>query len=173
MTIGKICSRMVCVCAPGDALAAAAWQMIQGHVGALVVVDPASERARLLGIVTDRDIVCRQLDSGRDLFCLSVEDVMTRHVFVLQEAWGVEEAIARLSEWGVRRAPVVDASGNLVGILSLDDLLPALVAELVSLAQLLGTQSRNEGSPSIKSGELKFKAPPLASGRPAEDSRIS
>jgi CBS-domain-containing membrane protein len=164
MTIGNLCSRTVCLCAPGDALAAAAWRMMQGHVGALVVVDPGSENARPLGIVTDRDIVCRQLDSGGDLFCLSVEDVMTRHVLVLQEAWGVEEAIAQLSEWGVRRAPVVDATGNLVGILSLDDLLPALVTELASLAQLLSTQSRNEGRPAIKSRELKFTASPVASG---------
>jgi CBS domain-containing protein len=144
MTIGKVCSRKVCVCRPGDALAAAAMRMVECHVGALVVVGPESEGLKPIGIVTDRDIVCRQLDAGRDLFCLSVDDIMTPKVFTLQEDCGMEEAIERLNEWSVRRAPIVDARGNLVGMLSLDDVLPALTAELSSLAEILRSQSRNE-----------------------------
>jgi len=157
---------MVCVCRPGDALAAAAGQMIQSHVGALVVIDPASDGAALkpIGFVTDRDIVCRQLDAGRDLFCLSVEDVMTRNVFTLQEACGLGEAVERLSGWGVRRAPVVNRNGNLVGIVSLDDILPALVAELSSLAELIGTQSEKEGRPPVKSREVDY--PPSRAATP-------
>jgi CBS domain-containing protein len=95
--------------------------------------------------VTDRDIVHAQLDSARDLFCLTVEDVMTSNVFSLSETCGVAEAIGRMSEWSVRRAPVVDENGNLIGIVSIDDLLPVLAKDLSALAQLLCTQSTLEG----------------------------
>lgn len=50
-----------------------------------------------------------------------------------------------MSAHGVRRAPVVDANGSLVGIVTLDDLLPVLASSLQELATLMGTQSRNLG----------------------------
>jgi CBS domain-containing protein len=142
--IGTICSRGVYIGRPGDALAHAARQMLASHVGALVVVDPESEGLRPLGMLTDRDIVCGQLGSARDLFCLNVEDVMSSDVLTLAETCGIAEALGRMSERSVRRAPVVDHNGNLVGIVTLDDLLPALAKDLDALAQLVSSQPRHE-----------------------------
>ena len=105
-----------------------------------------SYRTYLFGrcIVTDRDIVCGQLARQADLFCLNVSDVMTSHPVTVQETSGVAEAVGRLSARGVRRAPEVNEAGDLVGLVSFDDLLPAVAAELAGLAQLIGAQARQE-----------------------------
>lgn len=144
MTIGTVCSRDVCTSRKGDALAKAAERMTQRHIGAIVVVKEGSSGLEPIGILTDRDIVCGQLNPPRDLFCISVEDVMTTDVLTLREDSEIPEAVARMSERGVRRAPVVDSRGTLVGIVSIDDLLPRLAGELVALAELVRTQSAHE-----------------------------
>ncbi|HVW67691.1 MAG TPA: CBS domain-containing protein [Steroidobacteraceae bacterium] len=143
MNIGTVCSRDVCVSRRGEALASAASQMMDRHVGALVVVEPtaaAADRLRPVGIITDRDIVCGQVSPPRDLFCLTVDDVMTADPLVLEEGCGIGEGIRLLAERGVRRAPVVDRNGALVGVASTDDLLRALSDELGGLAQLIRQQ---------------------------------
>lgn len=144
MLAGELCSREVFLSRPGDALADAAREMRRRHIGALVVVEERGRAAKPVGIVTDRDIVCGQVARGADLFCLTVADVMSPEPITIDENDGVAEAIKRLALAGVRRAPVVNATGELVGIISFDDLLPAVAQELGSLAQLIGTQSRLE-----------------------------
>jgi CBS domain-containing protein len=121
--------------------------MMERHIGALIVVDPQGNRVRPIGIVTDRDIVRGQLQCAQDLYCLNVEDVMTANLLTLVQTTGIAEAVACLSERGVRRAPVVDERGALVGIVSTDDLLPILAAQLGALAQLIGTQPKRECRP--------------------------
>jgi CBS domain-containing protein len=128
---------------PEQPLAHAARTMIAGHVGSLVVVDDGSAR-RPVGILTDRDIVRGQLRLGADLFCLTVRDVMTPDPLTIAADLGVTQTIQAMRVRGVRRAPVVDGSGQVVGIISLDDLLPAVARELGELATLIGTQARRE-----------------------------
>lgn len=140
MTIGTICSRDVCVSRRGAALAAAVERMSKRHVGAIVVVEEGDTGLKPVGIITDRDVVCGQLSPPRDLFCMSVDDVMTPELFTLEETCEIPEAVARLSDRGVRRAPVVDRQGSLVGIISIDDLLPRLAGELSALAELIRSQ---------------------------------
>jgi len=144
MTIGTICSRDLCVTRRGAALTAAVESMSKRHVGAIVVVEESVTGLKPIGIITDRDVVCGQVNPPRDLFCLSVEDVMTSDVFTLEESCEIPEAVARMSERGVRRAPVVDRHGSLVGIISTDDLLPRLAATLGSLAELMRVQPAHE-----------------------------
>ena len=85
-----------------------------------------------------------QLRLGADLFCLTVGDVMTPDPLTLTLNVGVTEAIEFLHMNRVRRAPVVDGAGNLVGMITLDDLLPAVARELEELSTLVGTQARQE-----------------------------
>jgi CBS domain-containing protein len=118
--------------------------MRQRHVGALVVVTQRDAVVVPVGMLTDRDIVCGQILKRADLHCLTVADVMSAPVSVVREGQGVEEAIALLGARGLRRAPVVNSSGELVGILTLDDLLPAVASELNTLAGLVGGQARYE-----------------------------
>jgi CBS domain-containing protein len=126
-----------------EALAAAVGRMCHRHIGALVVIDTETAR-KPVGILTDRDIVTGQLRRSADLHCLTVGDVMTTEPLVLARDLEINEAIKSLTARGVRRAPVVDVSGALVGIIALDDLLPVLARELMSLSSLVGTQSARE-----------------------------
>src|SRR5690349_20788398 len=105
---------------PDRALAEAARIMLQTHVGSLIVVKSDGTDRRPVGILTDRDIVRGQLKRSADLFCLTVGDVMTPEPLVITANADVAEAIESLRDRGVRRAPVVDGAGNLVGIISLD-----------------------------------------------------
>jgi CBS domain-containing protein len=127
-----------------EPLADAARLMCDEHVGALVVVARNDSRQRPIGIVTDRDIVGGQLRCRADLYCLTVGDVMTPHPLVLPLHLELTEAIEALNVRAVRRAPLVDTSGALVGIITLDDLLPALAQELSTLAALMGSQAHDE-----------------------------
>jgi CBS domain-containing protein len=128
-----------------DPLAEAARAMCNAHIGALVVVDRADPQRRPIGILTDRDIVRGELGRSADLFCLTVGEVMTPDPLLLPAALESAEAIDALNRRAVRRAPVIDASGSLVGMVTLDDLLPALAEELAELAKLMGTQAQREG----------------------------
>lgn len=143
MQVGNICSRKVQVSCPGDALATAVRKMRDHQVGSIVVVESQGPR-RPIGIVTDRDVLRGQIDRQADLFCLTVADVMARDPMTLPETCGIAEAVQKLGDRGVRRAPVVDAAGDLVGIVTLDDLLPAVASDLTALASLLQTQARRE-----------------------------
>lgn len=129
---------------PDRPLAEAARTMLESHVGSLIVVEPSGTAYRPVGILTDRDIVRGELKRSADLFCLTVGDVMTADPFTLTAHTESTEAIESLRNWGVRRAPVVDGAGNLLGIITLDDLLPAVAHELEELSTLIGTQARHE-----------------------------
>jgi len=145
MNLGNLCHRQVYLVKPDEPLVDAAREMQRRRIGALVVVADLATPVRPVGIVTDRDIVCGQLLRKADLRSLDVGDVMTRDPLTLPESTGVSEAIAALHQRGVRRAPVVNEAQDLVGIVTLDDLLPAVAAELNALAKLIGTQSLHEG----------------------------
>jgi CBS domain-containing protein len=116
--------------------------MRDNRVGALVVLDPHDPQRRPLGMLTDRDIVRGQVDKSADLYCLTVGDVMTRNPTVLPLGMSLSDAIDALTSRTVRRAPVVDDNGGLVGIVTLDNVLPALARHLEELARLMGTQNR-------------------------------
>jgi len=127
-----------------EPLANAARVMCDEHVGALVVVDRSDSRQRPIGMLTDRDIVSGQLRCCADLYCLTVGDVMTLDPLVLPLHLELTEAIEALNLRAVRRAPLIDTTGALVGIITLDDLLPAVAQELVTLASLMGSQAHDE-----------------------------
>jgi CBS domain-containing protein len=141
MKILEIASAPVFVAHPGEPLAAAAREMRARDVGALVVVDPRAPRQRPVGMLTDRDILCGQLAQSADVHCLTVEDVMTRDPLTVSAGAELTEAIEKMSARGVRRAPVVDESGTLVGIITLDEILPVLAQELHQLADIAQLQA--------------------------------
>jgi CBS domain-containing protein len=106
-------------------------------VGALVVADDAGKP---LGILTDRDIVVRVVAAGKDPAKVQVGRVVRRQPAVIREDRGVLDATRILSRRGVRRLPVVDARGKLVGMLALDDLLMLLGSEMGHIASALASE---------------------------------
>jgi CBS domain-containing protein len=87
---------------------------------------PVGEGGRLLGILTDRDIVCRSVADGRDADRTRARDVMTPGAVWCFEDQTVLEAAAIMRERRIRRLPVLNRGGKVVGILSLDDLCEAI-----------------------------------------------
>jgi len=143
MNVGQVCSREVYVVRATEPLVQAAQEMQKRHVGAMVVVESRGDALRPTGIVTDRDIVRGQLNRGLDLHSLRVRDVMSRDLLTLPEHASISEAIERMNARSVRRAPIVNDAGDLVGIVSFDDLLPVAVADVQALAKLVDRQAQH------------------------------
>lgn len=114
MRISDVMSREVCVIAPDTTLQDAARQMAAHDVGSL----PVGENDRLVGIVTDRDIVVRGVGEGRDRDC-AVREVMTPDVQYCFEDQDVDEVASTMAGLEMRRLPVLDRDMRLVGIVSL------------------------------------------------------
>ena|SRR5579862_7901283 len=138
MNVEDICTRKVEVIRRDKPLAKAVAQMHDRQVGSLIVIDPQAP-SRVVGILTDRDILCRQIRRKSDLHCLTVEDVMTCDPLTVSEETDISEVIRALYALGVRRAPVVNDQGALIGIAILDDLVPAVAQQLLNCAQLLSS----------------------------------
>ncbi|HUZ75383.1 MAG TPA: CBS domain-containing protein [Stellaceae bacterium] len=96
---------------------AAADRMAKNGIGYL----PVTERGRLIGIVTDRDIACRVVAEDRDPKTTKVADIMSKGIAYCFDDDELTEAVHLMEENRVRRLPVLDRKEHLVGILSLSD----------------------------------------------------
>jgi CBS domain-containing protein len=144
MAIGEICSREVMFVHRGESARDAARLMREHHVGALVVVDERDGLRVPAGVITDRDIVVAIVAKGVDPDGLRVDELMSGDLTIAQETDGISQCIARMRARGVRRMPVVDARGALVGIVAADDLLDLLAEELSGLARTIVNEQRRE-----------------------------
>jgi CBS domain-containing protein len=124
--------------------------MYEDRVGTVIVTRSPIDRPVPVGIITDRDVVRAQLHHAADLSRLRAADVMTRDPVTVNESDSIEEALRRLRERGVRRAPVLDSSGALRGIVSTDDLLVQLALEVASLGRLLERQAIHSVEPETR-----------------------
>jgi CBS domain-containing protein len=130
MSLGALLARKAITAEPDEPLCLAARLMEQENVGAIVVV----ERDRPVGILTDRDLalaVCLHGANPRD----TIQSRMMCPVDTIRDDEGVYTATQKMMELAVRRLPVVDDIGRLVGIVSLDDLLSLLSRELRNVAE--------------------------------------
>lgn len=125
---------------PSLSLHAAASEMRRQQVGCLVVVREEAFGAVPIGIVTDRDLVMRALAAGHHLDETPVGSIMSTPVAVCREDATLAEVIAMMRGSGVRRLPLVNAHGALVGIVSADDVLVASTELLGQLSQALMTE---------------------------------
>ena len=144
MPIGEICNRDVVIVQPGSTAREAARLMRQHHVGDVVVVEERGGKRVPVGIVTDRDLVVEIVAPELDPSAITVGDIMAQDVATVKENTGIFEAIQYMRSKGVRRLPVVDGSGGLVGILALDDLLELLAEELLALSKLVKYEQKKE-----------------------------
>lgn len=115
-TIADIMTRGIRTMAPEDTVTAAAQAMSELDVGAM----PVCDGARLVGMVTDRDIVVRGVAEER--VGAPLREVMSEGVLYCHEDDTVESALASMRSQQVRRLPVVDRERRLVGMVSLGDL---------------------------------------------------
>src|SRR5512139_2208636 len=117
MTAGELCSRTVVFAERDMGLVEAARLMRDHHVGALVVVDQANGKRVPVGVLTDRDIAVAVVAKEVDARTLRVGEVMSGEPITVREQDSVLDALRVMRARGVRRVPVTDAQGALVGIL--------------------------------------------------------
>ena len=119
MNVSQLMNQNVAACRPSSTLDEAARLMWDRDVGALPVVDDAGV---VVGMITDRDICMAAFTQGQPLYGIAVATAMSREVF----SCGADDTLIAAEEimrtHQVRRLPIVDQGGHLVGVLSLNDL---------------------------------------------------
>jgi signal-transduction protein with cAMP-binding, CBS, and nucleotidyltransferase domain len=114
------------------------------HVGSLVVVENGGERQEPVGIITDRDIVIEVIAENVGVEEVTVGDVMTYALLKVNVQDSIFETAQRMRARGVRRVPVIEATGELSGILALDDILELLSEELSLLTRVTAREAEQE-----------------------------
>lgn len=138
MSLRNLCRKEVVTVKSGTTVKEVARLMEEKNIGS-VVIDGEGEK---FGIVTDRDILLRVLSKGLDPDTVPIDDVMTwKLVLILREDMGLFEALEQVKKSAVRRFPVVNAEGNLVGIITLDDIITLLGKELADVARIIDNES--------------------------------
>ena len=115
--VSEVMTCDVCIVSPDQTLREAATMMADADVGSL----PVGENDRLVGMITDRDIVLRAVAEGRDP-ATSVREVMTDRIQYCYEDDSVDTVARNMAELGVRRLPVISREKRLVGIVALSNI---------------------------------------------------
>ena len=142
--IGSFCVRDVVTVTRQTPVVEAARLMRQRHVGSVVVIDKDGDRQVPVGMLTDRDIVVEIVAAGLDATPMKVGEVLQRPITTIDEDAGYAETVRLMAVNGVRRMPVVDKRGTLIGIITVDDILRQLAAPLVALSDLASRERRYE-----------------------------
>ena len=144
MPIIDICNLEIVTLQAEDTVVEACNVMREFHVGAVVVTEEKNGMKVPIGIVTDRDIVVEVIAPELDPSVMTVGDIMASNLATVDQESGIFEVIQLMSAKGVRRLPVVGKKGELVGIVTLDDLFVMMTKELGSFSKLLTKEQKNE-----------------------------
>jgi CBS domain-containing protein len=142
--IGQFCTRDVVTVAPDTSVVDACKLMREHHVGAVVIVDDVAGGKRPQGLLTDRDVAVEVVAVGVAPATLKVSEVVQRPLATIRADAGYAETVRLMAVNGVRRMPVVDGDGALVGIITVDDILRQLAAPLVALSDLVARERHFE-----------------------------
>jgi CBS domain-containing protein len=142
----EVMTREPVCCQPADSISKVAEVMKREDVGSVPIVS-ANADGRLVGIVTDRDIVLKVLAGGRSVDGATAQDAMTSNPACCREDDDVSRAVSLMEERQVRRMPVVGADGRLTGIIAQADIATRLnrdrtTGELVEAISEGGTARR-------------------------------
>lgn len=121
MKVQKIMSTNLACATPDMSLQRAAQMMIEHDCGAIPVCENVGSK-KLLGIITDRDIVTRAVAQGRNPLELKVQDCMSKPVEFISPDAGIKECCEMMEKNQIRRMPVVDSEGKCCGIISQADI---------------------------------------------------
>lgn len=144
MHIGHISSPLTITCHPDTTVLEAAQLMRRNHVGTLVIAEEVEGIRMPLGIVTDRDIVVIVIAEGLDPKSIKVIDIMTTELMTALDTEDMFETVERMRFKGVRRIPIVNRQGGLVGIVSVDDIWKCMAKEMTELADVTTRQQARE-----------------------------
>jgi CBS domain-containing protein len=130
-------------CTPTTTLDEVAKLMAHNDCGEIPVVDTTD---RPVGVITDRDIVCRVVAEGRNPIAYTVEDYMSQPVVTVREDAPLDEVVSTMEKHQIRRVPVVDDRGCCAGIIAQADV--AWTGDEHEVAELVREVSRDSDEPS-------------------------
>lgn len=137
MKIGDCCNREVIVAEKDTEILEVARLMKRHHVGDLVIVENRGGSSYPVGIITDRDLVVEVMAQEVPPAEVNAADVMSHEIATVPDETGVWETLERMRHLGVRRMPVVDRDGALVGLMTLDDLLDLFTEAMDNITRLI------------------------------------
>src|SRR5258708_5296150 len=134
-------------CSPDLSLTEVARRMRDNKIGCL----PVGAKDRLIGMITDRDIVCRAVANNSDLAKTKASDVMTKGVTYCFDDQTLEDAVRMMEEKSIHHLPVLNRSKRMVGILALGDVAlkaaPTLFGGISKLASRDASKHAGEARP--------------------------
>ena len=137
MTVYACCLTNVVSVKPDATVQFVAKLMRDKNIGCVVVTD----NHQPVGIVTDRDIALRSETLCGEPESALIESIMTRDLKTIRKDTGIFDAIQEMKASGIRRMPIVDQGGRLVGLLTVDDLIRLLAREMADIARIIGKES--------------------------------
>jgi len=138
MGLVKCCREQVVAVSPDTPAVEVARIMGEKNVGSVVIVTGDN---RPVGVITDRDLTIRVMAQEKNPGEVRAEDIQTRDVITFQDSMGIYEAIQKMTAEGIRRMPVVDDTGRLIGIVTMDDIIRMLGEEMAAIAKNIEKQS--------------------------------
>jgi CBS domain-containing protein len=139
MLVSDVMVKDVKTIGPEVSVQEAAKIMTENHIGSLVVV----KDDEALGIITERDILMKVVAMGLRSSEVLVEDIMTKKLKYITEDKSIDEAADMMVKYRIKKLPVVDKKGNLVGIITTSDLIAFEKKFVEKFASLI--VSRKEG----------------------------
>ena len=147
-TVAEVMTRGVRSMSPQDPVVMAAQAMDELNVGVI----PVCEGEKVVGMVTDRDIVVRGVAQQADTQSMKLADVMSTNVRCVHEDDDIDDVLSQMADAQIRRLPVVDKNEKLVGIVSLGD--------------IAAKDPEDEEDIAISLGDISTPAEPDRSGQP-------
>lgn len=144
MQIGEYCNREVVVIHKDETPLDTSRLMRRLHVGDVIIVDNVDGDKTPLGIITDRDIALEIVAADIDPAAIAAIDIVRRPLVTVNETDDISECIVCMKHNGIRRLPVVDDDGLLVGVITADDILEIVTEQLNDLIGLVNCQLENE-----------------------------
>jgi len=155
-TVAEVMTRGVRSMSPQDPVVMAAQAMDELNVGVI----PVCEGEKVVGMVTDRDIVVRGVAQAADTKTMKLADVMSTNVRCVHEDDDIDDVLSQMANAQIRRLPVVDKDEKLVGIVSLGDIAAKDPEDEEDIAMSLGdisTPAEPDRSKQAKSGGASGK----------------
>lgn len=138
MSLGNLCRRNVVIAKSGTMVKDVVKIMAEKNVGCVVV----NGTKEVFGIVTDRDIAIRVINRDLDPSQTPIDEVMTKQpVVTFTEDMGLYQVLELVKKYAFRRYPVADSNGNLVGLITLDDIITLIGKEMADISSII----ENEG----------------------------
>lgn len=136
MNVSDLCDRDIVTVPASASVCEAAVAMREHHVGALAVTDPY-EAGRVIGVVTDRDLVLDLLATGRPAEGQAIGGICRTELVGVPATASIDEAVQAMQRSGVRRLLVMGPGNEVTGLVSVDDLVHAVAGEIDALADTL------------------------------------